>query len=407
MREKKKGGCLTTFIVILLVFILAGRFGPDDFGGGSGGNSGSSTGTTEPVVDRLPNLDDSYENHIFLSARNRGECQTLKGNVMITFLLVDDTAGSWSAEAVQQFQQEVEAAGDLLEREASDNGVYLQVQHRFLQCAIGQEFTKNDRDKCADAALAAVGYSRDSASDAVEQAYQVDQAPFFMCLNQQNRSYACPADGFEYSVLYANGSDYRHELLHLFGASDYYYPDEAETLAQQFFPNSIMLACLDEIRVDELTGYLIGWTDTPITKAVTFLDRTAHLTNEDVVRDYQKEVFTGRKTDRYGAAQFTGDWVEGVPSGSGKLEYDDGSVYEGQVLYGSLEGQGSIRWSNGDSYSGQWHQSSINGYGTYTWSNGTRYEGQWVNGQMEGQGTTYFPDGSVQSGTWSGGELVG
>ena len=115
MREKKKGGCLTTFIVILLVFILAGRFGPDEFGGGSGGDSGSSTGTTEPVVDRLPNLDDSYENHIFLSAKNRGECQTLKGNVMITFLLVDDTAGSWSAEAVQLFQQEVEAAGDLLE----------------------------------------------------------------------------------------------------------------------------------------------------------------------------------------------------------------------------------------------------------------------------------------------------
>lgn len=142
MREKKKGGCLTTFIVILLVFILAGRFGPDEFGGGSGGDSGSSTGTTEPVVDRLPNLDDSYENHIFLSAKNRGECQTLKGNVMITFLLVDDTAGSWSAEAVQLFQQEVEAAGDLLEREAGDNGVYLQVQHRFCNAPSGRNLPK-------------------------------------------------------------------------------------------------------------------------------------------------------------------------------------------------------------------------------------------------------------------------
>ena len=62
-----------------------------------------------------------------------------------------------------------------------------------------------------------------------------------------------------------SGSDtIAHELLHLFGAEDFYYPESREALAKEVYPEDIMLCDmpdLDHFTLGEYTAYTLGWTD--------------------------------------------------------------------------------------------------------------------------------------------------
>ena len=59
-----------------------------------------------------------------------------------------------------------------------------------------------------------------------------------------------------------------HEILHLFGGWDLYatfeQTQDREDKARQMFPNSVMLRTssnINELSVDEVTAWLIGWND--------------------------------------------------------------------------------------------------------------------------------------------------
>ena len=39
-------------------------------------------------------------------------------------------------------------------------------------------------------------------------------------------------------------------------------------------------------------------------------------------------------------------------------------TYTGELIDGIPEGNGKIIWNNGDSYDGEWHYKAANGYGT-------------------------------------------
>ena len=61
-----------------------------------------------------------------------------------------------------------------------------------------------------------------------------------------------------------------HEILHLYGAWDLYktfqQSQENENRARKFFPDSIMLRTsfnIDELNIDEVTAWLIGWNNAP------------------------------------------------------------------------------------------------------------------------------------------------
>lgn len=73
---------------------------------------------------------------------------------------------------------------------------------------------------------------------------------------------------------------------------------------------------------------------------------------------------------------------------SGTLNYSDGTVYEGDVLYGRIRsGTGTIKWSTGETYAGEWQNDYFDGQGTMTWPGLGSYQGTFVNGKREGQGT--------------------
>ena len=99
----------------------------------------------------------------------------------------------------------------------------------------------------------------------------------------------------------------------------------------------------------------------------------------------ENNTLTGTATIRLGEGTYTGELVDGVP-----------------------EGKGKIIWDSGDSYDGQWHYGAANGYGTMYWQKeGTTYTGYLENWVLQGEGTCTFADGSVLSGKWENGKFTG
>lgn len=88
-----------------------------------------------------------------------------------------------------------------------------------------------------------------------------------------------------------------------------------------------------------------------------------------------KGVFVWKSGQRY-----EGDLVDGRPAGPGKLFYaDSGDLYEGEFVRGLPSGRGTYTWKNGDSYRGDWLNGRKHGRGRYTWAKGGHWEGTYAN----------------------------
>ena len=114
--------------------------------------------------------------------------------------------------------------------------------------------------------------------------YHVDACPFIFVFNRKGRSYATTADLIKYRNFkhekavvfnYKKKMDnvILHEVLHLFGAIDFYYPDYLTEEINKFYPNSIMLTTANS-EIDPFTAFLIGWKKTPDYISKYLLDLT-------------------------------------------------------------------------------------------------------------------------------------
>jgi len=99
-------------------------------------------------------------------------------------------------------------------------------------------------------------------------------------------------------------------------------------------------------------------------------------------------------------ALFTGTWNMGRVV-SGRLEYM-GNVYEGEFASSQhkKQGQGKQKSCFGDEYTGQWQEDRPNGTGTIIDAAGNEYHGSFENGMKSGQGTMKYVSGAVYEGTW-------
>ena len=392
MREKK--GCLSNLLIGILVVavVLTLRQWRQE-------NS---------YVDRLPDLNAGYDSHAFLYARDRGDCFELTGNVVLTFVMLDVPDSPWTQQDIAKFREEAVRSGRVLEQQAMEYGAQLQITERFVSCSVAEAYERDERDAWVEAALSELGYTTANVSDKVKKEYDADSSAVLFCINREDRSFAAQTSAFEYAVLFRELADYRHELLHMYGAVDFYYPELATQLAEQMWPQSIMLnAHAEEVAVDEMTAYLVGWTATVTENTRSFLDQTADVTTEQVEQSREEQSFTGEGTDTYGDAVYSGQWLNGVPYGQGRMEYESGSVYEGAFVYGEREGYGVLSYAGGDVYEGQWVDGEENGQGKLTWSNGDVYEGAWVDGERSGYGVITWHDGDVYAGDWQDGKRTG
>ena len=115
-----------------------------------------------------------------------------------------------------------------------------------------------------------------------------DEVAVLFVLERHFRAFAQTGDGMEYCVLTEGDNVHAiaHELLHLFGAVDLYYPYHIYGLTMSYFPETIMCT-YEGMEVDPLTQYLVGWTSTLTPKVREFMDKVGDCT---LYRYYQANI---------------------------------------------------------------------------------------------------------------------
>lgn len=211
---------------------------------------------------------------------NSGCCGRLVGNLAIVSVLISDTTSGWTAFEKARYKQEVSSAcAFLLNNGGRAAGLTIKEQI-YLQAEIPYAEERNRYKKTVGDVLHVLGYSSFNAFQAsILQAHpEIDTVAVFFVLNKNNRSFALIMKGHktmnstrrsdtsvgEYSVIYAKARGsipftISHELLHLYGAIDYYYPERTNLEAKNYSPHSIMLCHYQRPEIDDLTKFLVGW----------------------------------------------------------------------------------------------------------------------------------------------------
>ena len=366
-------------------------------------------------AESLPGIPEELQDHVFLNTRAAGISSTLTGDVRVIVVFVTNPASSWTYEEMTEIQTDHEAMTAEILAEAAARGVELDLSMEYHLATVTSELPNEDTSAWADEALASINLPATATASAdLEAKYGVDEAPILFYLNHSGRAYALPYQSgnfSEYAFFFAEDPGcvrYRHELYHLFGAKDYYYPADVMALAESYFPNSTMLT--SEVGVamtDDLTAYLIGWTDEPSDQALAFLQATSYLTPEYMAEQHEAETFTGYVEDYdVDDGLYTGYLDFGVPQGQGSKVWHDGNRYEGEWDAGYLHGEGTYTWATGTTYTGSWNKGMQHGYGVMTWTNGDSFAGEWIDGKQTGYGTYTWADGSTMSGYWEAGEFI-
>lgn len=380
-----------------------------------------------------PEVDDVFKDHVYLIAKNSGNCAELVGNVNVHVFLVNDTESSWDFDSMSVLKASFGEQEKLLEADAGKYGKSLDLTFTYtvVEISVLVDTSSTDSD-WQEAALANLGLKNlANAQTMLGSQYGGDSNPIVFAVNKAGRAYASWTTGkkSERVTLFSSKPEaLRHELCHLYGARDFYYPAEIENIANQYIAESIM--CRGD-KIDAVTAYLIGWDDELDANAYAFLDATKHYTSEYLEEEQSKQNVTGDVTDyqlSYGI--YTGYLERGIPIGVGKLIYSNGDIYEGNFENGKRQGKGRYTWPSGNYYDGDWLQGDRTGTGTYVWVSGDKYigefvdgvrsgwgkyiwfegdvyEGEFVDGIRTGQGTMYYVSGSVYSGSWLDGERHG
>lgn len=114
------------------------------------------------------------------------------------------------------------------------------------------------------------------------------------------------------------------------------------------------------------------------------------------------EIFSRERivTRKYANATYVGTVNDGVPDGTGRMEYITGEIYEGDWLAGEICGKGRFFSIEGEQYEGEFQNNVIQGTGIKLYVDGSKYTGEWKCGRRHGHGR-YEQNGDIYDGVWS------
>ena len=205
------------------------------------------------------------------ATKNSGPCGEFKGNVCFYFVFVSTPMHRWKKKDIDQFFTSFYEARDALLIEAKRYDVPLSIESGYFSFKINKKYNLNDGWLTY---LLKKSFKQEEASlyelyQHYAKEYHYDSTPFIFVFNTKGRSYAQQSqegyDSFydEKAVLFTketpeyNAFNIIHEVLHLYGAIDLYYPESIKNIVEQYYEESVMLNI--STSVDPLTAYLIGW----------------------------------------------------------------------------------------------------------------------------------------------------
>ncbi len=222
-----------------------------------------------------------------------GTCRNLSGNVSVVLFYIDDFESQWTQEETAIFtKNEVLPGLAFLEKEAKRYGVdlsftvartYSSVFYRD-EVILDVKSTGLATTDVLKKAASSLRYSSDRKMlEAFRSEFGTDEVVCFTIFNKNGTSYAInpkresSTQAEEHCIVFAydlssdrndptgsQASIVAHEMLHLYGAEDFYANASRKALAKKFYPSDIMLGANYEIRtnrIGEATAFYIGWTD--------------------------------------------------------------------------------------------------------------------------------------------------
>lgn len=241
----------------------------------------------------------SIAGNFFLGGRAEGASQRLIGNVNILTVFLRREGSDWSEEAKNKYYDSISKAADFLMSEAKRYGATLHIRRIHLEKDVPA-----DADPKDGYALVKDYFHKESVNE-VQDHYRrslgADEVPIILAFNTRGRSFAFKKNANEKHgaqeisvIFFENGdsperkkTDIAHELLHQFGAVDYYFPEEVKETAKKYIGNSIM--GIGSPVVDDLTAYLVGWKDTVCANSYWFLKETMWLNEDLLAKEKRKQ----------------------------------------------------------------------------------------------------------------------
>lgn len=228
---------------------------------------------------------------------NSGNCRRLAGKPFVMVIYLDDDVSSWTEEEVGIYSENlIYPALEFLEDNAAKwdvplclkTGYYATYGHpdrpvKYDGVIDTFEDGTISRD-ILDQAAKSIGFaSKEDMHDHLTEFAGTDQIAYVVMVDKGGRSYSLPYKGrnrnagsdyeLEYAVVFSGFTDtsrdsasdtVAHELLHLFGAEDFYYPAGREKLAKKLYPDDIMLCAKSDLQyftLEDYTAFTLGWTD--------------------------------------------------------------------------------------------------------------------------------------------------
>ncbi len=226
-------------------------------------------------------------------AYNVGSCYNMQEDLCYYIIFIDDLESQWTTEERDIFiNKKFLPSMTYLSQQSSEYNVeiitdYKTCEENVVYNGILDAETRENGGQYNILTQVAKSMGYDShweMTHSLKKELNVKQVAYLIAVNKEGRSYKhTPPYGpfekptefcifFSQSIGYSDTTCYStigHEILHLFGAEDYYissgeYPERSK-LATELYPDDIMFATANDINdksIGAYTAYSVGWTDT-------------------------------------------------------------------------------------------------------------------------------------------------
>lgn len=275
MKRSTKVKIIVFFVVFFLCFVdLRPLFRPQK--------------PAQPII-ITPTVDETRKNY------NNGSCYDMEKNLCYFVVFLDDKESKWNETEKNNFtEKKFLVSLDFISRKASEYSVSLCTEYKtypaddtkviFDGIVDTDVVTNGSQEDILNQVASAMGYSSpEKMNSELKKELNVQQVAYLFVLNKDGRSYkysyvAENSKQIEFCIFFDDAisfdgntcrSTIAHELLHLFGAEDFYDPygemPQRQKLAEKLYPNDIMFSLKDNVndaKIGAYTAYSVGWTDT-------------------------------------------------------------------------------------------------------------------------------------------------
>lgn len=213
-----------------------------------------------------------------------GSAPEAKGRNVIVSLFVDTPLNTWTDKEMEDTLIPLKKACDYIEKSAERYDTDTEFIYDFkdekdlkLRTRIYKKVSEDDAFTDFLDKRTAIWIKYHTDYDKLLKEYDADGVFMIIHFKEEGRSYAVCYDGEdnedESLIVYADASpaEYAHEILHLYGAHDFYkdaeYTDDVVKYIEKNYPKDIMLSLGSEGRINRdigpITAYHLGWIEEP------------------------------------------------------------------------------------------------------------------------------------------------